>query len=290
MNKVRIITDSNTCLPQTLTERYGIKILPLVLIFGEEVLLDGIDITPTEFYARLRTADPLPTTSAPSPAQFIEAFQESEAVGAKGVVVVTLSSRLSMMYQSARIAADLMRALPVEIIDSGLATMAQGFIALEAARAAEQDSDLAGVVLAAESSIHRSGFIFVLDTLEYLHRGGRVPAVASIVGSALDIHPVVGSKGDGTVGILVPAHGKERAIESMIRALHRKVADRELRALAVMHADALTEAEDLMDRLASQFNVDELYITEFSPVMAAHAGPGALGFAYLMAEPNGEDS
>jgi DegV family protein with EDD domain len=293
MGKIAIVTDSNTCLPKDIIQKYQIGIVPIVLIFGEEVLRDGVDIDIQDFYTRLRTADPLPTTSSPTPAQFIETVEEAKSKGAEGIVVVTLSSKLSMSFNTAHIALQEMQGFPIRIVDSRMATIAQGFVALTAAEAAAQGLELDDVVSVAEKSTAEIGFAVMLDTLEYLHRGGRVPAIASLVGSAIKLNPVVGNRVDGTVGIIAPTFGQKSAIERVLKEVEKKSKGRNLKRLAVMHADALERAKSLMDRVAERFECDEIYLVELTPVMGAHAGPGVIGLAYHIEDlpkgQNGED-
>ncbi len=288
MGAISVITDSNTCLPDNFIDRYHLRVLPLLLHFGEETYRDGVDVSTDEFYSRLETADPFPTTSAPKPQEFIQAFREAKEGGAEAAVVVTLSSRLSAMLSSARVAQDAMQHFPVAIIDSGLATAAQGFVALEAARAAERGLPFEDVVAVTCSSIPRCGFAFILNTFTYLQRGGRMPAIASILGSTLDICPIVGNKGFGDVGMLFPAHGRERARTKMIDVISRRVGERKLRDLAVMHTHAAEQAADLREEIVKRFAFEDCFITELSPVMGAHAGPDALGVAYQVEAQEGE--
>jgi DegV family protein with EDD domain len=283
-NKVKIITDSNTCLPPKLLEQHEITIVPLRLIFDGQVLRDGIDITPAEFYSRLKSEGSFPTTSSPGPEPFVEVFRQVQREAATGALVLTLSSKLSMMYSSASLAAKSAGEFPVAVVDSRMATMAQGFIALAAAEAAETGADLAGVVSATISAIPRTGFAFVLDTLTYLRRGGRVPGVVAVLGNALHIHPVIGDKGPGEIGILAPAHGANQALERLIRVLEERIAGRRLKGLAVMHADAPEMADKLACEVQGRLESDQRLFTEFSPVMGAHAGPGTFGLAYILDE------
>jgi DegV family protein with EDD domain len=282
MNKVKLITDSNTCLPPALIGQYGIAIVPLRLIFGEKVLRDGVDITPDEFYARLQKESEFPTTSSPGPEPLLEVYRQAEDEGAGGAVVITISKNLSMMYSSARLAAKSVGDFPVAVVDSRMATMAEGFVVLAAAEAAHSGADLKQVVSVAKTAIPRTGFAFVLDTLTYLKRGGRVPGIAAMVGNALHIHPVIGSKGPGQIGILAPAHGVHQAEERLITTVEKRIGGRGLKGLAVMHACAAEKAEELMSKIDGRFEAPQRFITEFSPVMGAHAGPGTFGLAYFL--------
>jgi DegV family protein with EDD domain len=290
MGKIAVITDSNTCLPAELIQKYQIEIVPIILIFGDEVLRDGVDIGIQDFYARLRTADPLPTTSSPTPAQFVESFEEAKSRGAEGIIVVTLSSKLSMSYNTANMAMEEMQDFPIRLVDSRMATMAQGFVALTAAEAAAQGLGLDDVESLTRKSIDKTGFEVMLETLEYLARGGRVPAIASLVGSAIKLNPIVGNRGDGTVGILAPTFGQKAAIARMLKEIEQKEKSRPLKRLAVMHADALPKAQALMEQVTERFDCDEIYLAEFTPVMGAHAGPGVVGLAYQFEDPSPVDS
>ena len=286
MGKIAVITDSNTCLPDEILQRYQIEIVPIALIFGDEILRDGIDIDIPGFYARLRTADPLPTTSSPTPAQFIEIFQAAKSKGVDCIVVVTLSSKLSMSYNTAQIAVADMEGFPIRVVDSRMATIAQGFVALTAAEAATQGLALDDVASLAEKSTADIGFAVMLDTLEYLHRGGRVPAIASLIGSAVQLTPVVGNRGDGTVGIIAPTFGQKSAMERVLKEVEQRAKGRQLKRLAVMHADALERAKSLMEIVEERFACDEIYLVELTPVMGAHAGPGVVGLAFQIENPS----
>ena len=290
LGKIAVVTDSNTCLPKDILQRYPIEIVPIVLLFGDEALLDGVDIDIPGFYARLRTADPLPTTSSPTPAQFIETFERAKSKGAEGIIVVTLSSKLSMSFNAAHIAIEEMENFPIRVVDSRMATIAQGFVALTAAEAAVQGRDIDEVVSLAEKSSDDIGFAVMLDTLEYLHRGGRVPAIASLVGSAIRLNPVVGNRSDGTVGIIAPTLGQKSAIERVMKEVEQKAEGRRLKRLAVMHADALERAQELMDLVRERFECEDIYLVELTPVMGAHAGPGVIGLAYHVEAPDPDDS
>jgi DegV family protein with EDD domain len=283
--KITIITDSNACLPAEVVQKYRIGIVPIVLIFGDEILLDGVDITPEEFYARLRTADPLPKTSSPSPAHYLEAFHAATIAGAEGIVVVTLSRKLSMSFNAAHLAAREMEGFPIRVVDGRMATIAQGFVALTAAQAAARDLDIDEVTAVTEKSISGIGFTVMLDTLEYLYRGGRVPAIASLIGSAINLNPVLGNKTDGTVGIIAPTIGQKAAMERVLREVRHKAKDRHLTRLAVMHADALDKAYELLNLVHERFDYDEVYVVELTAVMGAHAGPGVVGLAYQIEDP-----
>jgi DegV family protein with EDD domain len=287
VGKVAVITDSNICLPPKVLKEYRIGIVPILIIMGEEILLDGLDITTEELYAHLRSSEELPTTSSPSPAQYQEAFKAAEKDGAEGAVVVTLSSKLSMAFNAASLARQAMPRFPVRVVDSRMATTAQGFVTLAAARAAIHGMDLEQVAAVAEESIARSGFVAVLDTLTYLHRGGRVPVIASLAGQMLNLRPVLKNQDDGSVGIAGIVRSKKKVAERLVRLVRRLTAPLSVTNLAVIHADARQEADELQTKAAQDFSDVDVFTVEFSPVMGVHAGPGALGLAYQAELPDG---
>jgi DegV family protein with EDD domain len=280
MNTVKVLTDSNICLPANILHRYQIGIVPFRLIFGDEVFLDGEDITPKQFYRRLRDSTVTPTTSAPAPAHYQQAYATVKDSGASAVLMVTVSTKLSMAYESALKAAEALPGFPIEVFDSGLATTAQGYVTLSAAKAAQQGANLEQVLQTARETVPDCGFVVMLDTLTYLHRGGRVPAIASILGSALRIRPLLGDKPDGLVGIIAPARGTSSAIERIIKEVKRRTHGRTISHLAVMHADNQEAASTLLKLAQAKLRFKLILETEFSPVMGAHTGPGAVGLAY----------
>lgn len=281
MDKVGIVTDSNVCLPEDIAQRLKIRIVPIWLVFGAKVYRDGVDITPDHFYAALREGGDLPTTSSPSPEDYLEAFVRVRRV-AESILVVTYSSQLGMAYESAIGAKRAVDEYPVEVIDSRTATMAQGFVVLEAARAASGGADLEEVVAIANRAIPRVGFVATLETLKYLHRAGRVPAVAEWIGSALKLRMILGNR-DGGVGVLGATRTRSQTIKRMLGELERRVGYRKL-DVAVFHADALTRALALRRAVADRFDCRELLTVEFTPVMGAHTGPDVVGLAYHVLE------
>jgi DegV family protein with EDD domain len=279
--KVAVVTDSNVCLPPDLVEQLDIGVVPIWLIFGETAYRDGVDITPADFYVRLRTADSLPTTSAPSPSDFLRVFERLQEQ-AKSILVITVSSQLSMVYEAAIIARESMNGYPIEVLDGRTATMAQGFIVRAAARAIAAGADLHGAVAAARETMPRVGFFFALETLTYLHRGGRVPAIAEWVGRALRLHPILIGR-DGDVAVLGAGRTRRQVMERMLVELEQRAGSRSVE-VAVCHADAVEAAQEFRRAIAARFNCSELFTVEFTPVMGAHTGPGVVGLAYCLAE------
>jgi len=286
--RVAIVCESTCCLPPTLVARYGIKLIPIPFSFGTETFLDGVDMTPAEFYNRLTSSHEPPKTSPPSPGEYLCAWREA-AASADAVVLVTVDGAVSTLQRSARLARDMVpEELPgvdVAIVDSRSAGMGQGFVALAAARAAAEGRPLEEVVRSAEGIARRVDMIVTLDTLEYLARASRIPQVAAFVGSLLGIKPVVRLAG-GDIRLLSRARTRRRSIDALFEGVRQTVPAGGRLHAAIQHARAEDEAARLAERIADAFAPVELYTTEFTPVMGGYCGPGLLGVAFYV---EGED-
>jgi DegV family protein with EDD domain len=279
--KVGVITDSIACLTRELVAEYGIRIVPLNFYFGDRVYRDWVDITPSEAY-ELFLKDPGSFHSAPpSTVEYLEAYRE---VGARtrNILCITMSSKMGNTYSIACIAREQVGVeLPqvsIEVVDSLAATAAQGFIVLAAAREATAGKSLAEVVKTAEEMKGKVNFLVLLDTVRYAYRSGRIPKIASQAGSLLNIRPLL-SLSSGVLCFKGAVRSREHGIERMFRIL-RERAGRHPLHVAVMHAYALDEAEQLMAKVAAEFNCVELWLTEFSPLMGYACGTGTLGLAF----------
>ena len=279
--KVAIVVDSSSCLPRELLEEWHIYVVPHELVIEEQSFRDGIDIEPAEFYQLLQKNEKIPTTSSPKPAGFLEAFRSASTV-AESVVCITLSDNFSATHRSAFLAAQMAEAelpgLCIKVVDSRAAAGAEGLIALEAARAAQREADLEQVMSRVEELIPNVDLLAFLDTLYYLRRSGRVPRVAAWAGSLLGIKPVTELK-LGEARVVEKPRSRARAMERLVSVMKGRVHDRPVH-VNVMHAHAAADAEKLGQRVDTEFNCHELFISEFTPVMGAHLGPGLLGLAF----------
>ena len=282
VSNVAIVTDTTACIPRDKVEEYGIELVPIEVIFGNEVYRDGIDITPAEFYAMLRQADKLPTTSGSLPGPYLEAYRRASH-RASGILCMTVSSKFSGMFNSARLAMEMVReespCLAIEVIECTTAAAGQGLVVLAAAGAAAAGKSLAEVTEVARGLMNQIHLFASLDTLHYLVKGGRVPQAAALVNSILKMKPVFSVNG-GEAHTLALPRSTESAINNILRLMGRKVKKGKPVHVALMHADALEQAQVLRDRIASRFNCVELFITEFTPVMGVHTGPGVIGVAF----------
>lgn len=281
MQKVAIVTDSVACLPRGLVEQYGIKIVPVNLYFGDKVYRDWVDITPSQAY-ELFLKDPTAfKTSGINPADCLEAYRQVSN-DSNGVLCVTISSKLSMVYNSAlkakERAGDELPKNSIGVVDSQTATAAEGFVALAAARAAAGGKSLAEVVKAAEEVRDKVCVVALMDTIRYVYRSGRIPKIASVAGSMLSIKPVL-TISSGAVRFKGAVRSREHGIERVLKITRDRVGQSPVH-MAVMHAYAPDDAEQLKERVSSEFNCVELWITEFSPVMGYACGTGTLGVAF----------
>jgi len=281
LQKVAIVTDSVACLPRGLVEQYGIKIVPVNLYFGDKVYRDWVDITPSQAY-ELFLKDPTAfKTSGINPVDCLEAYRQVSN-DSNGVLCVTISSKLSMVYNSAlkakERAGDELPKNSIGVVDSQTATAAEGFVALAAARAAAGGKSLAEVVKAAEEVRDKVCVVALMDTIRYVYRSGRIPKIASVAGSMLSIKPVL-TISSGAVRFKGAVRSREHGIERVLKITRDRVGQSPVH-MAVMHAYAPDDAEQLKERVSSEFNCVELWITEFSPVMGYACGTGTLGVAF----------
>ena len=277
MPNVAIVTDSVADLPPQVAEKFGITVVPLVVRFGTDLYRDGLDITPDQFYERLRTSKVLPATSVPPPGAFADAYDKL-AEKTNEILVISLTSKLSATYQVALQAIGLMKKkCRVEVLDSQWAIMCQGFIAIAAARAAQSGASLDEVLAVARNTMHRVGMLAAFDTLEYLERGGRIGKAQAFLGSLLKVNPIIGLK-DGEVY----PHARERSRAKAIDRLYNFVTSfSNVEGLAVEYAIDLDEANRLAQKLQSKYPQVPIYLSRTSPVIGTHTGPGLIVVSVL---------
>jgi len=278
MPSIAFITDSTAYIPADLVAKYDIRVAPQVLIWGEEQLLDGVDITPSQFYARLKTSTVNPTTSQVAVVTFKEMLEPLVAAG-RPVIMQLLSDKLSKTLQSAAMARDMLPGSRIEIIDSEATAMALGFQVLAAARAAEAGKSFEEVVAVANQARQKTGVLFVVDTLEYLHRGGRIGGASKLLGSALNLKPLLELR-DGRIEPIEKVRTKAKATARMLDVLEERLAGRTPVRLSSIHAAAEAEAREVLEAAKKRFHPIEALMADASPVVGTHAGPGTVGVAY----------
>jgi DegV family protein with EDD domain len=281
MTKVAVMTDSTAYLPDNLVKSLSITVAPQVLIWGEDTFRDGVDIMPDEFYKRLKTAKVMPTTSQVSIGDVKSSFETLLESG-YDVLGIFISSKLSGTIQSATQARELLpkAADRISIVDSDSTAMAMGFHVLTAARAAQAGASLAECRQLAEESRAHTGVYFVVDTLEFLRRGGRIGGAQALLGSALNIKPILELR-NGRIESIEKVRTKGKAIDRMIDLVVQRVGDRKPVRLATLHANAEVEAREALEKATLQLHPDETVFASVSPVIGTHAGPGTIGLAFM---------
>ena len=269
---VKIVTDSISDLPPEVVKELNIAVVPIVVNFGDKTYRDGIDLTPEQFYEKLKTTEVFPHTSVPSPGVFAEVY-DSLAEKTDQILVITVSSRLSGTYQVALQAMRLMkRACQVEVMDSCCATMAQGFIVMAAAKAAAAGASLTEVKEVIRKTMYRVDFHATFDTLDYLRRGGRIGRAQAFLGSMLKINPIITLQ-DGVVEPVERVRSRARALEQLFRFAQSYT---KIEEMAVEDTASPTEAEALTERLGSLFPKERIYRSRMTPAIGTHTGPGLL--------------
>jgi len=278
MAKIAILTDSTANLPMDWVEQYHIRVIPLNIHWGNKTFLDGVDITPNEFYTRLSHGKSLPTTAQTSIQDFLQAF-ESLADGADGIVVPLISSGISGTVVSAQAAARQFSRVPVEIVDTRVTSAGQALVALAAARAAAQGKSIQEVRQAADEVVQRLHCFFAVDTLEYLHRGGRIGGASRYLGSMLNIKPILYFDSEGKLDGLERVRTKKKALQRLTALAEEKANGHPLH-LGVIHANAPQVAQELREQITHHLHCKEVFTLELSPVIGVHVGPGTIGIAF----------
>lgn len=271
-----VVTDSAASLPPAIASELGIEVVPMYLRLGDRDYKDGVGLE--DFYGTLRREGTVAATSAPAPGDFLEAF---ERTGAREIVCVTVAASVSGIHDAAGVAADLAEQRVV-VVDSGNASLGEGFAAIEAARAARDGADLDAVASRARDIAERVALFAVIDTFEFLRKSGRVKALQAYAATMLRIKPVF-RIGGGVIGAIARPRTRARAIDRIFEEAVGDIGSRSAHVGAV-HADAEEDARALLERLASRVNVVESLVAEFTPGMGAHTGPGLVGVAFYCDE------
>jgi len=284
MARIGIVTDSTAHVPDALVEKYDLRVANLSIQFGQTSVREH-DLTTEEFFRRAREAPALPTSSQPSPDEFLRIYRDL-ARDHDSIIVVTTSHKLSGTINSERLAAGMMQDEPAQItvIDTLSAWMGTGLQAIAAAQAAAEGKTHEECVALVESLTPRMQVLLVVDTLEYLQRGGRIGSAQAFIGSMLQIKPILTVR-DGLVQPLERVRTKRKALERLVDIMAAHVGSNPYTA-AVGHADALEEAEQLRAMILQRMpQARDIYASSVSPVVAVHLGPGALGLVYYVDPP-----
>ena len=273
---VKIVTDSSADVPAQLVQKLGITVVPLYLRFGEEVYRDRVDISEDEFYERLQHDPVHPSTTQPTPQDFINVYQELSKE-ADGIVSIHISSKLSGTCNSALQARDMIeKGCPIEVVDSQSVSMGVGLISIAAATAAEAGKGLQEVLAEARQAIPNIYLLGLLDTLEYLYRGGRIGKATQLLGSILNLKPLLKLQ----EGEVVPAGRARTRSKGMDRLFDFAKNAANIEDLSVVYNTTPDEAQSLAERIGSVFAKEKIRIATIGPMLGVHFGPGALVVAF----------
>ncbi len=278
-HRIALITDSTCDLPDELLQRYDIQMVPLYIHWGDEVLRDRVDIDAPTFFRRLREETEIPKTSQPAPRDFLQAFEAAKADGAEEAVVITISTAMSGTYQSARQAASMMEDFPVHIVDARFNSFGLGWQTLAAARAREAGGDAQAMVAAADAIRERTVLLVLLDTLDYLRRGGRIGAAKHFIGTMLKLKPLIAVVPEtGAVTGIAQIRTRKRARETLYQTFVKQIKTKGKGKLhiAVLHTGLPEIAEALAKRIETELQPVEIVTGWASMVLGVHTGPQAL--------------
>lgn len=279
--KIRIVTDSTCDLPGDVVSRHNISIIPLHINQGGNSFLDGIELTREEFYSRLPDYDPSPTTSTPSPETFRLKYEQLADEGAQSILSIHISERLSATINSARMAAEQFKRIPVTVLDSTQLSLGLGFIVEKAAEMAEVESKMEEILESLHELMKRTYVFASLKTLEYLRRSGRMHFALARLGDILQIKPLLHmSQGKPTAH---RTRTQSRATERLFEWLKEYTP---YEKLAIVHAGVQAEAEAMRQRARDFLPDGDIPIVQITPVLGAHLGIGALGFACVSSKEN----
>ncbi len=274
-SKVAILTDSTCDLDPAVIAAYGIEVVPLHIVYGDREYRDRVDITPQEVYDYMNVE--VPKTSLPSYAEIAEVFRRLQAADVTHVLAIHISSGLSGTYDTVCSIAREFKDMVVEVMDSKMLSMGLGFPVLEAARELQHSLDFYRAVAAAKRVIRDVKGFYVLSTLEYLIKGGRIGYVAGTFGQLLNIKPIISLNEEGKYYTLMKVRGREQSLRKLADLLKESVKEK-ISNVAIVHGGAEQEANELHAKAKELANIKELYLNQISPAMGVHTGPGLVGF------------
>jgi fatty acid kinase fatty acid binding subunit len=267
-----VVTDSTADLPREWHERYGIEVVPLKVLFGKETFRDGVDMTNEQFFQRLAASTTLPTTSAPSPGEFAEVYRRL-AKDHDGCISIHIGAQLSATAEAARIGAQAVEGFKVNVIDSQTVSMPVAFLC----RVAVESESLEAATAAVVQRVPKTRVLALLDTLRYLEMGGRLSRAQAMIGTMLDLKPLL-LVADAEIKSVDRVRTRSRAIPRMVEYFK---GDLPVEHMAVMHAQAADEAEQIAAALRKDYPDREVTVGQIGCVLGTHTGPKALGIVYI---------
>lgn len=284
MSRVAIVTDSVACIPEAMIQSLNIHWVPYYIHRGAEVLRDLVTIQRDAFYEWLATATELPKTASPGPGDYVQIYQQLAESGTREIASIHITSKGSGAYQAALAArsmlAEEMPGLKVEVIDTLNVAMCQGWMVIEAARAALQDKSLAEIVAQVRGMIPITRMFQTADTLKYLYMGGRIGQAKRLLGSMLNIKPLIGME-DGVIVPLGQARSRNKAYQMMVNRVEEAAGKMGKIKIAYVHAAAREEVDRLRALVEARLTCVESLVTELSPALGVHTGPGTAGLCFF---------
>lgn len=280
MSKIALVTDSTASMPKELVDKYGIIVAPQILLWDKETFEDGVNITPSEFYTRLKKTTVMPTTTQVTVAKFHEIYQALLAQDYQ-ILTIVISAKLSGTLNSALQARSMQPAdAPIEIIDSNSTAMALGFHLLTVARALQQGATFPECVALAQKAKEHTGIFFAVDTLEFLHRGGRIGGATRFLGTMLNFKPILELR-DGRVEAIERVRTRGKSLSRIVELAVEQIGNRTPVRLSTLHANAQDDAQLVLQEAVAKLHPIETVLSEVSPVVGVHAGPGVVGIVYM---------
>ena len=286
MPKVAVVTDSCASIPQKIIEELNIQTVPYYIHRGQEVLRDLVTIQRKEFLNWLPTANTLPTTACPGPGDYVKKFKDLASQGVQDVVSIHMTSKGSGAFEAAAIAqsmlADEIPELRIEVVDTENVSLCQGWMAIEAARSALSNASLDDILARVKQMIPVTQMIQTANTLKYLQMGGRIGKAKRLVGTMLNIKPLIGMK-DGLIVALGQTRSRLKAYNAMSEFVAETIGNGKAK-VAYVHAGAQEEAKKIKTLVEKKINIKESFVAELSPALAVHTGPGTAGVCFFPAE------
>jgi DegV family protein with EDD domain len=280
MQKIQVITDSDSSISPEIAQKYGITLVPITIQFGEETFTTNVSIDDKLLFEKIDQLGKLPTTAAPSPAAFIQAFKEAFDAGADQILCICVSSKVSSTYESALLAAREFPEKSIRVVDSLFMTMGQGFLAIAAAEAIANGASLEEAATMAETMIPHLCTFAAFATLKYLAMSGRVGKFVASMATALDIRPLLTMK-DGTLQMLEKVRTRRAAMDRLVNLICNFIGTRTVKRVAIYHVNNPADAQILADRLRERLQLpDEITIVQFTPGLSVHAGSGMVGCVF----------
>ncbi|EPH95669.1 EDD domain protein, DegV family [Enterococcus faecalis 13-SD-W-01] len=281
--KIAILVDSGTDVPQELMEKHQMFMIPLKIIYKDRVYTDKVDITPEEIYEKL--PQEIPSTSLPDGEAITEIFDEIKKQGYEKILAVTISSGLSGTYNVVRLLGEQYEGLETYVLDTKNIGIGAGFSAIQAAEWLEEGMDWEALKANLEKHVPQNKVFFNVATLEYLQKGGRIGLVASILGTALKLNPIISCNDEGIYYTVAKARGRKKSLDKAMNLVKEFIGSAKSYNLAVAHGHAEEEAKEMEERMRKEFpGAEKIYFGQISPALVVHTGPGLLGLGIQILE------